>query len=62
MEKAAEAATLADEYVFTHRGDYEYRAREDVCYRDDGSSKFRPADKHWEEGAGPRHGKPERAT
>lgn len=59
VKTAAEAAHLADKYVLTHMGDRERRARDDI-YRVEGS-KFRAAGK-WEERAGPRSGRPERAA
>ena len=61
MKTANEAATLADEYVLTHRSDRECRTREDARYRGDGS-KFRLAGKRWEGGASPSLGRSERAT
>lgn len=58
VKTAAEAAALADEYVLTHRGDREYRARDDVGYRHE-VSMYHTAGK-WEE-RNPCLGKPERA-
>ena len=53
VKTASEAATLADEYVLTHRDDTYYWGE---------SGRFRPASKWWDEGAGPRYGRPERAA